>query len=322
MIDFILGAGLVALLVRGWLRGLVREAIGLGVIVAGTFFAFRLAGPMGAVVSAMSGAGDDASKIAGGIIVFLLISIGGAVLSWVAHKGVRMLPGLTTANRLGGAAFSGLAGVVAATLVVSVLTLLPLPSGPADALADSSLVSGMTEPDGWPQGLLGLISIDRVLSQALELQDVSGEHRLVAPPRGRIDIAPAERSEISIKGRAASKAADQFNRERVAAGADPLARSQALDDLALNHAIALYQAGRLGHNSGAGGLRARLEAADIPNVISSEIVVVAQSVRSATEAMVADVAAAADVADRNYRRLGVAAVRGPVGLLIVVVLTG
>ncbi|NND02083.1 MAG: hypothetical protein HKN91_04790, partial [Acidimicrobiia bacterium] len=32
MIDFVLGAGLAALLIRGWLRGLVREAIGLGVI--------------------------------------------------------------------------------------------------------------------------------------------------------------------------------------------------------------------------------------------------------------------------------------------------
>ena len=299
-----------------------EEAIGLGVIVAGTFFAFRLAGPMGAIVSAMSGAGDDASKIAGGIIVFLLISIGGAVLSWVVHKGVRMLPGLTTANRLGGAAFSGLAGVVAATLVVSVLTLLPLPDGPADALDESSLVGSMTDANGWPQSLLGFISLDRVLAQALELQDVAGEHRLVAPERGRIDIAAATSDELAIKGRAANNAADQFNRERVAAGADPLSRSEALDELALNHALALYQAGRLSHNSGSGGLRARLDAADIPNVTSGEIVVVAQSARSATEAMVADSVASTDLADRNYRRIGVGAVRGPVGLLVVIVLTG
>lgn len=61
------------MIVRGWLRGLVREAIGLAVIVVGIFLAFRLAGPMGAVVSGMSGAGEDAARIAGGIIVFLLV---------------------------------------------------------------------------------------------------------------------------------------------------------------------------------------------------------------------------------------------------------
>ena len=286
MIDFVLGVGLAALLIRGWMRGLVREAIGLGVIFAGTFFAFRLAGPMGAVVSAMSGAGDDASKIAGGIIVFVLISVGGAVLSWILHKGVRMLPGLTTANRLGGAAFSGLAGILAATIVVSVLTLLPLPDGPTEAMEGSSLVGAMTDPDGLPQAAVGLISLDRVLARALELQEVAGEHRLVAPARGGIDIAAAERQELSIRGKAANHAADLFNRERVSAGSDPLSRSDALDQIALDHALALYQAGRLSHNSGAGRVAARLEAADIPNVNAGEVVVLAQSVRSATEAMV------------------------------------
>jgi len=322
VIDFVLGAGLAALLIRGWLRGLVREAIGLGVIFAGTFFAFRLAGPVGAVVSAMSGAGDDASKIAGGIIVFLLISVGGAVLSWIVHKGVRMLPGLTTANRIGGAAFSSLAGILAATIVVSVLTLLPLPSGPTDALDDSALVGAMTDADGLPQQVVGLISFDRVLSQALELQDIAGEHRLVAPARGRIDIAAAARKDLAIKGRAADNAADQFNRERVAAGADPLSRADALDQIALDHALALYQAGRLSHNSGAGRVDARLTAAEIPSVASGEIVALAQSARSASEAMVRDDLALADLANRDYHRFGVGAVRGPLGLLVVVVLAG
>ncbi len=322
MIDFLLGAGLAALLIRGWLRGLVREAIGLGVIFAGTFFAFRLAGPMGAVVSAMSGAGDDAAKIAGGIIVFLLISVGGAIASWFVHKGVRMLPGLTTANRLGGAAFSSLAGILAATIVMSVLTLLPLPSGPTSTLEDSALVGAMTDPEGLPQRVVGLISFDRVLSQALQLQDVAGEHRLVAPARGRIDIAAAERGDLKITGRAADHAADQFNRERVSAGADPLSRTDALDQIALDHALALYLAGRLSHNSGAGRIDARLDAADIPNVRSGEVVALAQSPRSATEAMTRDLAAKTDIADRNFRRFGTAAVRGPLGLLVVVVLAG
>ncbi|NND03966.1 MAG: CAP domain-containing protein [Acidimicrobiia bacterium] len=197
-----------------------------------------------------------------------------------------------------------------------------MPSGPTGLLEDSSLVSALTNPDGLPQQVVGLISFDRVLAQALELQDVAGEHRLVAPARGNVEIAPATRQELAIKGRAATTSAELFNRERVTLGADPLARSDALDQVALDHAIALYQAGRLSHSSGAGRINARLDAADIPNVRSGEVVVLAQSARSASEAMVRDESARAELADRDYRRFGVGAVRGPLGLMVVVVIAG
>lgn len=322
MIDFVLGVGLAALLIRGWLRGLVREAIGLGVIVAGTFMAFRLAGPMGAIVSGMTGAGEDAARIAGGIIVFLLVSVGGAVLSWLMHKGVRALPGLTTVNRLGGAAFSGLAGVLAATVVVSVLTLLPLPSGPADALQDSTLIGSMTDADSWPQKLVGLISFDRAMTEALELQSVAGEHRVVAPARGRIDIEPVPKDDLAIRAKAATRLAEMINRSRVDLGVDPMARSDALDEVALRHALALYEVGRVGHNSGQGRIGARLADAAIPVVVSGEAVALAPSARSAREIILADPSGRADVASPAFRRIGTAAVRGPLGLLVVVVFAG
>ena len=322
MIDFVLGAGLAALMIRGWLRGLVREAIGLAVILVGVFLAFRLAGPVGAIVSAMSGAGDDASRIAGGIIVFIVVSVGGAVVSWVLHKGVRARPGLTTANRLGGAGFSGLAGVLAATVVASVLTLLPLPSGPANALAGSSLVSTLTDPGGLPQKLVGLISFDRVMTAAIELQSVSGEHRLVAPERGSIDIAPATAEELAVGSKAAARFADLINRARIDSGADPVARSEVLDAVALEHAMALYRAGRLSHSTGQGRIAVRLEAADIPVVSSGEVVALAPSPRSAQEAVIKDSAANADVTRPAFRRMGAAAVRGPLGIMFVVVFTG
>ena len=322
MIDFVLGVGLAALVIRGWLRGLVREAIGFAVIFLGAFLAFRLASPMGAVVSAMSGAGEDASRIAGGIIVFVLISGGGALLSWVLHKGVRALPGLTTANRAGGAGFSGLAGILAATVVVSVLTLLPLPQGAAEPLEDSFLVGAMTDSDRWPQQLLGLISLDRVMTAALELQTVAGEHRLVAPERGSIDIEPAEADELSIRRKAATRFGELINRARINSGADPLARAEALDDVAADHALALYRAGRLSHSAGDGRIAVRLAAADLPVVVSGEVVALAPSPRSAQEVVIDDAPGAADVTNRAFRRFGIAAVRGPRGLLFVAVFVG
>ena len=77
MTDFLLAAAFIGLLIRGWMRGLVRELVGLAVIVGGIFLAFRLSAPAGAVVSAMTGTGADVSRFIGGIVVFLLISVAG-----------------------------------------------------------------------------------------------------------------------------------------------------------------------------------------------------------------------------------------------------
>ena len=322
MIDFVLGIILAGLIIRGWLRGLVREAIGLAVIVAGIFLAFRLAGPVGSVVSAMSGAGDSTARFAGGIIVFLLVSVGGGVVSWIAHKGVRAVPGLTTVNRAAGAAFSGLAGVLIATVVVSALSLAPLPATAKESLDNSSLVAGMIDPDGLPQALVGLVSFDRVLTAALELDGVIGSHKLVAPQRGRIELEPATPDEVREAGKATDRLGSLVNRARVAAGADPIDRTDLLDQVARSHAEALYQAGYLSHNTGSGRIPARLDAAGHRYVTAGEEIALAPTVSTIIEVLTEDADAAATLGDKAYRRMGVAVVRGPLGLLGVVVLAG
>ena len=54
MLDLVLGALLVGLGIRGWMRGLVKEVISLAVLVVGTILAFRLSTPLGRVLAAMS----------------------------------------------------------------------------------------------------------------------------------------------------------------------------------------------------------------------------------------------------------------------------
>ena len=69
MLDFVLGALLVALAVRGWMRGFVRESVSLIVLVVGLFFAFRLSTPGGAVIESLAGTSTDASRLAAGIVI-------------------------------------------------------------------------------------------------------------------------------------------------------------------------------------------------------------------------------------------------------------
>ncbi len=109
MLDLVLGALLVVLAIRGWMRGLVREIISLAVLVVGTVAAFRLSTPLGRVFAAMSGASPDATRYVAGIAIFIGLAIAAAVISRVLHLGMRVLPGVSTLNRVAGAGLSLLA---------------------------------------------------------------------------------------------------------------------------------------------------------------------------------------------------------------------
>ena len=315
MIDAFLGALLVALMVRGWLRGFVREIVALAVIVAGTLLAFRLSTAAGSIVSAMAGTSADTSRYIGGVAVFLLVSVGGAVLSYVAHRGIRVLPGLPTANRAAGAGFAGVAALLVSTVVVSALAILPIPDGWRGAMDESTIARFLTKPDGPPQAVLGKIAGDRVAATVLDLQDVFGERHLVASATP-VSIPPATAGSVSVDQAAARELSDLVNESRIAAGAEPLARLAALDDVALALATGAYETGHFGLESDVEEIVERLA---IPVVSAVEIVALGASARSLHEALVADAASHASMTEASHRRMGVAVVEGPTGLLTVLV---
>ena len=316
MIDFLLGGALVVLLFRGWMRGLIREAIGLFVVVVGTLLAFQLSTAAGAVVSAMAGTGADASRFIGGIVVFLLVSVGGAIAAHVAHRGVRFLPGLPTADRLGGAAFGGIAGVLVATVVLSALVLMPLPPAWRAQLDASTTVSFLVEPEGTPQAALGVVAGDRVAGTVLALQDVIGERRLVGGARS-VALPPTRREELVVAGGASDRVYGLLNESRVDMGVDPLARSRTLDGVARALALDVYTSGRF---AVAADVEARVEAAGVPVVDAAQVLGLGVTAPSVHEGLLEDSTAARTLGG-GYRRMGVAAVGGPLGLITVVVLT-
>ena len=74
------------LLVRGWYRGFVREAMDLIGLVLGTVLAFRFGPAVGAVIRAMSGISSDAGRLAGGFVVFFAVGIGAAVVTRMIER--------------------------------------------------------------------------------------------------------------------------------------------------------------------------------------------------------------------------------------------
>ena len=227
MLDFLLGAIVVAFGVRGWWRGLLRGAIGLGVLVVGLVLAFRLSTPLGDVAESMAGVSPEVGRLVAGIAIFLAISFGAAVVSKILHKGLRVMPGLPTVNRAAGAFFAVVTTVAVATLALSLLTVTSVPDFVESQVERSVFAGYLTDPDEVPQKALGVVSGDRVLERLLNLREVAGTQRVVgdgdvvvleATPSGEFEADTGEADELLIL----------VNRERASEQVDPLVASDPL----------------------------------------------------------------------------------------------
>ena len=319
MLDLVLGVLLVLLAVRGWTRGLVREVIGLAVLVVGTVLAFRLSTPLGRVFAAMSGASPDASRVVAGIFIFLGLSVAAAIVSRVLHLGIRLLPGVSTVNRAAGAALSLAAFALLVTLTISLAAVLPLPEAVADELDASAVAATLTEPDGVPQRVLGFLSGDRVVEISLRIQELTGASSAVATVDSPISIPPVEPDDLKRHERAEDVTFDLLNRERVAHDVAAVLRSSGLNEVAYRLAAEGYVAGSLTVRSSE-ALRQELDAAGLLSTARGQFAVLAASPEAGHAALVAEPVGAL-LAD-GFTKVGIGVARGPYGLLIVGVLTG
>ena len=319
MLDLILGALLVGLAIRGWMRGLVKEIISLTVLVVGTIAAFRLSTPVGRIFANMSGASPAASRYVAGIAIFFGVAIGAAIISRVLHLGIRFLPGVSTLNRAAGAALSLIALTLLVTLAVSAATVVTLPEGMQEQLDDSAVAATLIEPDGVPQRVLSFLSGDRVVEISLRIRNLTGSERAVATADAPLSIPAADTDDLDRLPAAEKTAFDLLNRERISADVDPVLRSPGLDRIAFDLALAGYVEGHVAVLAES-ELRALLNDAGMPAIQQAQLVVLAASPEGAHAALVDQMA---DTMVRDgYTRAGIAIVQGPVGLVVVELMSG
>ncbi len=318
MLDLVLGALLVVLAIRGWMRGLVREIISLAVLVVGTVAAFRLSTPLGRVFAAMSGASPDATRYVAGIAIFIGIAVAAAVISRVLHLGIRVLPGVSTLNRAAGAGLSLLAFALVVTLAVSMATVVTLPEAAATELESSDVAATITDPNGVPQRVLGFLSGDRIVEISLRIRSLTGSRRAVAAADDPIEFPAASGDDIDRLPDAESVMFELLNRDRVGGEVDPVLRSSGLDQMAFDLAVAAYGSGTAGVLSDA-ELRSRLNGLGMPSIQRTHMVVLAASPEAAHAALVD---ADTEILGAGFTKAGVVVLQGSVGLLIVEILTG
>lgn len=319
--DAIVAAVVVVFVVRGWLRGLLREAIEIGVLVAGVFLVFRFSPALGSIIAGMANVPYEVARIAAGALLFLVLVIGGAIVARLLAVILKVIPGASTLNRLGGSLVGAGYAALVVILATTLLSVVPISEGMKETLGESFEASSVgrliLEPDGPIQQTMSLVSGESVFSTVISIQDAVGG-RLAAgtlpiplPDVGDASLAPSQV--------AAQQVFDTLNRTRIAEGLDPLAWSVGLATVAVSRSVEVYRSGRLMLDE---GLSAALAAQGVPGTINTDMVVLAASPEGIAEAFTGTSSYTGAIHDRQYRKAGIGVVDGPFGLLTVLILSG
>lgn len=311
---------LIAFVVRGWIRGLVREALEIVVLVIGAFLVFRLSPPIGSIIAGMANVPYEVARISAGVLLFFVLVIGGALVARVLSVTLKVLPGATILNRLGGSVAGAGYAVIVVILATTLLSIAPLPAGAKATIGTSMAASPVgrqiLEPAGPIQQVVSSVSGEKVFSAVIAVQNAVGE-RLVAGtlaiPLPDVGDAPLPPSQVS-----AQHVFDLVNLVRIADGLDPLAWSPDLAIVAVSRSLGVYRSGRLTLDDGLAG---SLAAQNVPGTINTEMVVLAASQEGLTEAFVGTSTYRASIGDSRYRKAGLGVIDGPFGLLAVLVLS-
>ena len=320
MIDFVLGLFLAGLLVRGWLRGLVRETLDLVALVVGLWVAFRLSGPLGEFLTERFAVAPEVATIGAGVALFILF---GLAMSVAAHflSRVMRLPGLNLINRVGGAVVATLWGVAIVLVVVNVGRVLP---GSWDRRFEGSTVAeAIAGPDAIPQRVFERLAPDGVLGSLAAIQGIFGANRAVPEGSEVLSIPPAGADEVRQVREETGSVLERVNEHRAGQGLSALGRSATLDAIAESRAIGMYTTGRLSRDHPPGGSVATdVATAGIRLVAVGENLALASSTRAAFDAMLDSPTALTQFSIPAYDRTGLSIVDGPTGRLVVIVMGG
>lgn len=318
MIDFVLGLALAAMLVRGWMRGMVREMFDLVGLVLGIWIAFRLSVPFGEFLSASFSLEPEVGRIGGGLILFLLL---GVLLGVAAHYLTRLmnLPGLSLINRAGGAAIAVSWGILLVLVLLSILTVFPVPDTWRDQIEGSSVAQAIAGNDAAPRQAFETLAGDDVMSAVSSIRQLFGSGRAVPVDDDVFEIPPAEAGEAQLVRDEAEDVLEQLNEHRVGVGVGAVAAIPAITELAEQHAMARYGDGEIRR---IGDCAADLAARTYQVIRCDNGVALAGTAVGGFEGILATSEGSAMVEAAGFDRVGIGVADGPTGRLVVIILAG
>lgn len=318
MVDFVLGLALAAMLVKGWLRGFVRESLDLVGLVLGIWIAFRLSAPFGDFLTSAFDVGPEFARIGGGILLFVLF---GAMLAIAAHylSKVMNLPGLSMVNRVGGAAVATGWGILIVLIAVSLAAVLPLPADWRTELDESNIVQLIAGENAVPRGVFESLAGDNVMAAMASIKDVFGASRAVPEGDETLEFPPAGPDEIRQVRDEAARVLVEINERRVDSGLNAATAVAPMTDLAEDQAARFYRSGRL---RSVRDCAAVLAERGYQVLSCDNRSALAATATGGLDGIWDTDAGRAMLENPSYDRAGVAVVDGPTGRLLVVVMGG
>ncbi len=310
MIDLIAVSVLVLLVVRGWARGFVRQALDVVTLLVGAAFAFRMAPVVGRSLTEIFGWSPELARVIGGTTLFLALSVGAGFAASAIHRSMRKLHGTSLLNSAVGAALGGIYALILAVAAVTLLAALPLPAAVASELEGSVVAERVVDPGGPAQRAVEAVSGDRAAQSMIWLRRIAGDWLFVAVDGEDLQLPISDAGDARPSARAAATLVDAVDRARSEVGLEPLRWSNDLEAIAVARAGAIYRSGSFVESLPLGE---RLAAAGVAATASAERLLLAPTIEG--------VEGAIDFAG-GYDEAGIGVVDGPYGLVTVLVLTG
>jgi uncharacterized membrane protein required for colicin V production len=322
MLDFILGLYLAALAVRGWVRGAVKEALDLAGLVVGVFLGFRVSAPVGDFLADRFDLTPEWARLGAGVVIFVLVGVGFSILASMLGR-FMSLPGLNLSNRLLGAGVAVAWGVFLILVLVSIIEAVRVSDAVAETVDESTVLTALAGPESVPRGMLESVAGDDVIGSLLALKSIAGAERVVLDGDDVFEMPPSSPDQLSESPAEAAESFELLNNERVAAGRSPLAPSEGLSEVARGHAFDMYVNGYVSHISPTtGGIRDRVESSGILLTVVGENLALASSTRAVHDGFLRSESHRRNLLEQSYDRVGIAAVDGPYGLMVVQVFGG
>lgn len=321
MLDLLLGLALLGALLAGYRRGFIRSAARLAVLVAALWTGYRV-GPAGAgMVESWTGSGPLASRWISSAAIFLVILVGGKL---AARRLADLLGSLHPIDRIAGALLSGAGFAAMAALLLLLAAAVPSPPSWMEGyLAESRAARLVEEQAAAAAPALSRMLGDRLLESYVNLTRYIGEDQAVVEGGDRVDFPAADTGSLADRPAAAAALFDLLNMARIEDGAGAVAWSEALAEVAGRHGREMYEEGYFSHVSPASGMVGnRLQAEGIPFRAAGENLALSPTVDTAHEGLLASPSHRAAMLDPVFTRVGISAVEGPMGLMVVQVFTG
>lgn len=318
MIDFTLGLALAGMLVRGWMRGFVREALDLVGLIVGVWLAFRLSAPFGDFLTDSFGVSPEVGRIGGGVLLFILF---GVLLSIAAHylSKVMNLPGLSIVNRVGGAAVAAGWGIVIVLILVGIVSVFPLPGDWRQEIEESNVVRLIAGEDALPRQMFESLAGDNVIAAIASLHELFGSARAVPQGGEVLEIPAADPDAIRQVRPEAEQVIQRLNEDRVGAGLRAVRSVDVMTRLAEGHARALYTEGRLERIE---DCAAALDRRSYQVVVCDNGVALAGTALAGYQGIYESDDGRRMIETARFDRAGAAVVEGPTGRLVVIILAG